>query len=153
MGRYRYERGEEFRGYRNGYHPSRELTVGVATVEVKAPRVSDVPAEVPANGFESKIVRRYERTSRQTQDLFRKLYMEGLSTGDFEPVFRELVGETAALSPNAIVRLKQRWESDYRAWCGRMLNEYRYAYIWANGVYLGAGVDREKTALAGTTGR
>ena len=87
---------------------SRELTVGVSAVEVKAPRVSDVPAEVAGGGFESKIVRRYERTSRQTQDLFRKLYLEGLSTGDFEPVFRELVGETAALSPNAIVRLKRQ---------------------------------------------
>jgi len=147
LGRGRYERSEEFRGYRNGYHPSRELTVGLSAVEVKVPRVSDVPAEVSANGFESKIVKRYERTSRKTQDLFRKLYMEGLSTGDFEPVFRELVGETAALSRNAIVRLKQRWESEYRVWCSRMLNEYRYAYIWADGVYLGAGVDREKTAL------
>ena len=87
LGRERYERGEEFRGYRNGYHPSRELTVGVSAVEVKVPRVSDVPADVSAAGFESKIVKRYERTSRQTQDLFRKLYMEGLSTGDFEPVF------------------------------------------------------------------
>ena len=90
-------------------------------MEVKAPRVSDVPAEVAGGGFESKIVRRYERTSRQTQDLFRKLYLEGLSTGDFEPVFRELVGETVALSPNAIVRLKSKWESEYRAWCSRKL--------------------------------
>ena len=147
LGRDRYERGEEFRGYRNGYHRSRELTVGVSAVEVKAPRVSDVPAEVAGGGFESKIVRRYERTSRQTQDLFRKLYLEGLSTGDFEPVFRELVGETAALSPNAIVRLKSKWESEYRAWCSRKLDECRYAYIWADGVYLRAGVDREKTAL------
>ncbi len=106
-----------------------------------------MPAEVSQKGFESKIVKRYERTSRQTQELFRKLYMEGLSTGDFEPVFRELVGETAALSANAIVRLKQRWESEYRAWRSRMLNGLRYAYIWADGVYLGAGVDREKTAL------
>ena len=121
LGRDRYERGEEFRGYRNGYHQSRELTVGVSAVEVKAPRVSDVPAEVAGGDFESKIVRRYERTSRQTQDLFRKLYLEGLSTGDFEPVFRELVGETAALSPNAIVRLKSKWESEYRAWCSRKL--------------------------------
>ena len=134
LGRDRYERGEEFRGYRNGYHRSRELTVGVSAVEVKAPRVSDVPAEVAGGGFESKIVRRYERTSRQTQDLFRKLYLEGLSTGDFEPVFRELVGETAALSPNAIVRLKSKWESEYRAWCSRKLEECRYAYIWADGV-------------------
>ena len=86
LGRDRYERGEEFRGYRNGYHQSRELTPStyaccitarVSAVEVKAPRVSDVPAEVAGGGFESKIVKRYERTSRQTQDLFRKLYLEG----------------------------------------------------------------------------
>ena len=121
--------------------------MGVSAVEVKVPRVSDVPAEVSADGFESKIVKRYERTSRQTQDLFRELYMEGLSTGDFEPVFREIVGETAALSRKAVVRLKQRWEEEYRVWCSRMLNEYRYAYIWADGVYQGVGVDREKTAL------
>ena len=62
LGRGRYERGEEFRGYRNGYHPSRELTVGVSAVEVRVP---DVPVEVSANGFESKIVKRYERTSRR----------------------------------------------------------------------------------------
>ena len=73
--------------------------------------------------------------------------MEGLSTGDFEPVFRELVGETAALSPNAIVRVKSKWESEYRSWCARKLDGCRYAYIWVDGVYLGAGVDREKTAL------
>ncbi len=147
LGRDRYERSDEFRGYRNGYHRSRELTVGVSAVEVKAPRVSEVPTEVSPDGYKSKIVKRYERTSRQTQELFRKLYMEGLSTGDFEPVFRELVGETTALSANAIVRLKSRWEDEYRAWRSRRLDSRRYAYIWADGVYLGAGVDREKTAL------
>ena len=84
--------------------------MGVSAVEVKVPMVSDVPAEVSEDGYNSQIVRKYERSSRQTRDLFRKLYMEGLSTGDFEPVFRELVGETTALSANAIVRLKSRWE-------------------------------------------
>ena len=84
--------------------------------------VRDVPGEVSADGFESKIVKRYERTSRQRLDLLRKLYVEGLSTGDLVPVFRELVGETAALSRNAIVRLKQRWESDCQAWCSRTLS-------------------------------
>ena len=88
LGRDRYERSDEFRGYRNGYHRSREVTVGVSAVEVKVPRVSDVPEEVSPDGYRSKIVKRYERISRQTQELFRKLYMEGLSTGDFEPVFR-----------------------------------------------------------------
>ena len=45
-----------------------------------------------------------------------------------------LVGETAALSPNAIVRLKSKWESEYRAQCSRKLEECRYR---ADGVYLG----------------
>ena len=75
LGKERYERSEEFRGYRNGYHPSRECTVGVSAVEVKVSRVSDVPSEVSSDGFESKIARWYERTNRQTQDLFQKLYL------------------------------------------------------------------------------
>ena len=29
LGRDRYQRGSEFRGYRNGYHHSREITVGL----------------------------------------------------------------------------------------------------------------------------
>ena len=146
LGRDRYERSDEFRGYRNGYHRSRALTVGVSAVEVKVPRVSDVPEEVSADGYRSKIVKRYERSSRQTQELFRKLYMEGLSTGDFEPVFRELVGGTTALSANAIVRLKSRWEDEYREWRDsrpRLLPLYLHMGRWS---VPGAGGDREKTA-------
>ena len=45
------------------------------------------------------------------------------------------------------MRLKQRLEEEYRIWCSRMLNECGYAYIWADGVYLGAGVDGENTAM------
>ena len=91
LGRKPCERSDEFRGYRNGYHRSREVTVRVSAVEVKVPKVSDVPAAVSEDRYSSQIVRKYERTSRQTQKLFRELYMEGLPTGDFEPVFRELV--------------------------------------------------------------
>ncbi len=38
--RARYQRGKEFRGYRNGYHPPRELTVGLGPVKVRVPRVA-----------------------------------------------------------------------------------------------------------------
>jgi transposase-like protein len=70
---------------------------------------------VAPQGFQSQIVKRYQRASETTRRLFARLYLEGLATGDFEPVFRELVGETTALSPNAIVRLKERWEKEYEA--------------------------------------
>ena len=147
LGRRRYERGKAFRGYRNGYHPPRELTVGLAPVEVRVPRVAQVPTDVAPQGFQSQIVRRYQRASQSTQRLFARLYLEGLATGDFEPVFRELVGETTALSANAVVRLKERWGQEYEAWRRRPLWEHQYAYIWADGIYLGAGMEKEKTAL------
>jgi putative transposase len=147
LGRGRYERGKPFRGYRNGYHEPRELTIGVGAVEVRVPRVADVPEEVAAGGFESRIVRRYQRASQATQQLFARLYLEGLATGDFEPVFRELVGETTALSATAVVRLKERWADEYAAWKRRPLGEHRYAYLWADGIYLGAGLEDEKSAL------
>jgi transposase-like protein len=147
LGRQHYKRGKEFRGYRNGYHRPRELTVGLGPVKVRAPRVAKVPPDVAPQGFQSQIVRRYQRASETTRRLFARLYLEGLATGDFEPVFRELVGETMALSPNTIVRLKERWEQEYEAWRKRPLWEHRYAYVWADGVYLDAGTEVDKTAL------
>ena len=50
-----------------------------------------------------------------------------------------------ALTANVIVRLKSRWEDEYREWRTSRLDSCRYAYIWADGVYPGAGVDRVKT--------
>ena len=53
LGRHRYQRGQRFRGYRNGYHPARELTVGLGPVAVRVPRVAQVPREVAPQGYHS----------------------------------------------------------------------------------------------------
>jgi transposase-like protein len=144
LGRLRHQRAEEFRGYRNGHLPARTIGTGMGAVEVRQPRVSDVPAG--AEPFRSEIVGRYERRSRTQARLLARLYLEGLATGDFEPVFRALVGETAALSASSILRLKQEWEDEYRLWRGRPITE-RYVYIFADGLYLKAGLEKEKTAV------
>ena len=57
------------------------------------------------------------------------------------------MGKTLALSANTVVRLKEHWGGEYEAWRQRPLGEHRYAYIWADGVYLAAGTEKEKTAL------
>src|SRR5258708_13933490 len=90
-------------------------------VEVSLPRVSDVPPEVNSDGFHSEIVSRYQRRSRTQGRLLARLYLEGLASGDFEPVFRALVGETAALSPNSILRLKEESQHEYATWKQRPL--------------------------------
>jgi len=145
--RARYARGQEFRGYRNGHAAERTVGIGMGQVQVKMPRVSDVPAEVAATGFESRIVGRYQRASEQTQRLLAQLYLEGLSTGDFEPVFRALLGETAPLSASSIIRLKGEWQGEFESWRARRLDGHGYLYLWVDGVYLNAGQEEEKTAL------
>lgn len=139
--------GAAFRGYRNGYHPPRELTIGTLAVPIRVPRVAEVPTEVAPEGFSSQMVLKYQRTSAATQQLFAQLYLEGLATGDFEPVFRELVGQTTALSASAIVRLKTAWAEEHQTWAQRPLGAQRYAYVWADGVYLGIGDQPDRTAL------
>jgi putative transposase len=118
----------------------------MGAVEVSLPRVSDVPPEVSSDGFHSEIVSRYQRRSRTQARLLARLYLEGLASGDFEPVFRALVGETAALSPSSILKLKADWQQEYETWKKRPLRG-RYLYLYADGVYLKAGTDRDKTAV------
>lgn len=76
--------------------------------------------------------------SRSTSKVF--------SSGDFEPVFRHLLGRRAPLSPNTILRLKDEWQAEYEAWRQRPLPG-RYAYIWADGIYLDAGLEPEASCL------
>jgi len=145
LGRDWHERSEEFKGYRNGYGKPRKIVVGCGSVEVSIPRVSNIPEN--ATPFESEIIKKYQRTSITFKKLLVQLYLEGLSSGDFEPVFRHLLGETAPLSPGSIIRLKEEWQHEYLLWRKRDLNLEFYAYIWADGVYLKAGLEKEKTAM------
>lgn len=144
--RERYQRTGAFRGYRNGHLPRRTIGVGLGGLEVQVPRISDIPADLSPEGFRSQIVNRYQRNSRTQGRLFCRLYLEGLATGDFEPVFRAVVGETVALSPASILRLKEEWKAEYETWKRRPLTE-RYLYVYADGFYLKAGFEKEKTAI------
>lgn len=147
LGRERYQRERAFRGYRNGYAPERTVGSGLGAVAVRAPRVRDVPDEVAPEGYRSAILPRYQRRSQAQCRLFAQLYLEGLSSGDFEPVFRALLGEDAPLSASTILRLKDGWKTEYEAWQQRSLAGCRYAYIWMDGIYVGCGQEREKTVL------
>ena len=144
LGRARYARGPAFSGYRNGYARPREIGIGTWSVPVRQPRVRDTPPDAPP--FASTILPRRRYLSASTQRLFARLYLEGLSGGDFEPAFRELLGERAPLSASTIVRLKDAWAADYARWRERPISA-RYAYIWADGIYLGAGLEAESSCL------
>ncbi len=133
---------EGFRGYRNGYHKERKVTSAVGALTVRQPRVSDVPADVGRYG--SKLIRAYKRRSEGLDDLFPRLFVEGLATRDFEPSLRALVGEEAPLSPSSISRLNRQFKDEFGEWKKRRLDDLEIVYIWVEGVYLKAGISDEK---------
>ncbi len=57
------------------------------------------------------------------------------------------MGEGAPLSPNTILRLKQEWEQEYQVWRRRPLKDARFSYVWADGIYLGVGLEKEHSCL------
>lgn len=133
---------EGFRGYRNGYHAERRITTAVGALTVRQPRVSDVPDE--AGKYSSGLIKPYRRRSEALDILFPKLFIEGLATRDFEPALRALVGEDAPLSPSSVSRLNKQFRKEYIRWKTRRLNDLEIIYLWADGVYLKAGISDEK---------
>jgi len=133
---------EEFRGYRNGHHRERIVSTAVGGLTVKVPRVSDNREK-----FKSKLVEPYQRRSAGLNNLFPKLFIEGLATRDFEPSLRFLVGEQAPLSPSSISRLNQEFKKDYENWQKLDLSGKKFYYIYADGVYLAAGIALERACL------
>ena len=111
---------------------------------VRQPRVSDLPPG--SEPFTSAILPKRRYLSMETQRLFARLYLEGLSSGDFEPAFRQLMGEEATLSASTIIRLKTEWQAEYETFRSRSITS-RYAYIWVDGIYLGAGLEKEHSCL------
>jgi putative transposase len=132
----------DFRGYRNGHHQARTISTSFGSLEVKVPRVSD-----NREAFESEIVKPYKRRSEGLDCLFPNLFVEGLATRDFEPALRFLVGESAPLSPSSISRLNKKFKDEYERWEKRDLSKLKIVYLWADGIYLKAGIAEEKRCL------
>src|SRR6266496_1307410 len=131
---------------RNGHGRPRQVTFGVGTVEVQAPRVDDrrvVGGEKQA--FRSRILPPYVRRSPKVAEVLPLLYLHGLSTNDFQPALAGLLGQDAAgLSPTAIARLIKVWEAEYAAFRRRDLADRDYVYVWADGVHFNIRLEDDR---------
>ncbi len=125
---------------RNGRARERKLTVGSGTVPLQAPRVNDKRTD-DATGerqrFSSRILPAYARRSPKVTEVLPVLYLHGLSTGDFGPALRDLLGEDASgLSPASITRLTKAWQAEHEQFRTRSLRFARYAYLFVDGVHM-----------------
>jgi putative transposase len=129
-------------GYRNGYGKTRRFTLSLGTVAIRRPRVRDL-----GERFVSKVLPLFKRQTKQVRDLIPELYLHGLASGDFELALRGLLGEGAPLSATSLQRLKEKWQGEYEGWKSEPIKEREWAYLWADGIYVKAGIGKEKAAL------
>lgn len=145
LGRHNSERKinpSEQLGYRNGYGKTRRFTMSMGTIEIRRPRVRNLDER-----FVSKILPLFKRQSEEVRQLIPELYLHGLASGDFELALRGLLGEGAPLSASSLQRLKEKWEGEYEQWKSTLIEEKDWAYFWADGIYIKAGLGKEKAAL------
>jgi putative transposase len=123
---------------RNGYLPARDIQTGIGLVEVRQPRVRDKRCDEQGERlrFTSRILPPYLRRTKSLDELIPWLYLRGISTGDFTEALQALLGPQAkGLSATNIVRLKESWQQEWKAWNRRSLHERRYVYLWADGIH------------------
>lgn len=129
-------------GYRNGYGKPRRFAMSIGTIDIQRPRVREL-----GERFKSKVLPMFKRQSKQVRALIPELYLHGLASGDFELALRHLLGEGAPLSASSLQRLKEKWQGEYEQWSHEPVKESNWAYLWADGIYVKAGLGKEKAAL------
>jgi transposase-like protein len=97
--------------------------------------------------FVSRVLPLFKRRTREVGELLPRLYLHGLALGDFDLALRGLLGEAAPLSPTSLTRLKAQWQLEYEAWKRRRLDDLEVVYVWADGLYVKAGLEDSKSAL------
>jgi len=145
LGRKKSERKAEVdgvEGYRNGHGKPRHLVTSIGSITVRRPRVRGLEER-----FESRVLPLFARRTKEVGALLPELYLHGLAEGDFELAFRGLLGETAPLSKPTMRRLREGWTQDFEAWSRRSLKDRDVVYAWADGIYVKAGLERDKAAL------
>lgn len=143
-GRDRYDRRQDIDpepGYRNGHGKPRKVSMSCGTITVRRPRVRGLDER-----FESRILPLFKRRTEKVADLIPELYMHGLAERDFDLALRGLLGSGAPLSASSVARLKEKWKAEYKTWRRERVPS-DLVYVWADGVYVKAGLEKEKACL------
>ena len=127
---------------RNGHGEPRKLALMSGTITLRRPRVRDLEAR-----FVSRLLPLFKRQTPEVSALLPELDLHGLALGEFELALRGLLGDGAPLNASSLVRLKATWQAQYVTWQQRDLSALKLVYLWADGVYVKAGLEDSQAAL------
>ncbi len=131
---------------RNGYLPEREIQTGIGSVKIRVPKIRDKSGQ--GIKFNSTLLPPYLRKTKSVEEVLPWLYLKGISTGDFHEALQALLGSDAkGLSASTISRCKRVWEEEHETWSRRNLENKRYVYIWADGVYFNIRSDDARQCI------
>ncbi len=133
-----YERAPGRRGRRNGRR-ERAVSCGVGQILIDYPKVRgcDEP-------FVSAVLAAWQRKSQTLLATIPALYVEGLSTRDYERALSPLWQNTG-VSRSSVSRANERIQEAFEQWRRRSLAEEAIAYLYLDGHYEGVRL--------GTTGK
>jgi putative transposase len=136
----------------NGFGKDVSITTPLGSLQVKKPRTRNRGNILNEDGnlenFESSIIPSYMKRSLTLEETIPLLYLHGLSTNDFIPALKALLGNKAAgLSSANIAKMMYRWKDELTEWKERDLSEKEFCYMWVDGIYFTTRNSSEKLCI------
>lgn len=133
LGAGRSQRVAERVGYRHG-SKRRKLTLRTGTIQLDVPRARLAETDGGEREWQSQLVPRYRRNSREVEQSVLGVYLAGTNTRRIRGALEPLLSG-AALSKSTVSRLVLRLEESYRIWQRRDLGEEKIVYLYLDAIY------------------
>lgn len=145
LGRLRYGRQANARGYRNG-HRTRELqgTLGRMTVAVPRARIANDAGELKEH--KSALLPRYQRLTTAALALIASAYLAGVNTRRVRRALGALFG--GAVSKDTVSRAWRKVQTDFKAWNERSLKDEPIVRLILDGTVVRVRLDGKATTLS-----
>ena len=144
LGRGRYERGAAA-GYRNGTR-KRRLLGSFGPVEIAVPRARLSTVEGTSHEWQSAVLPRYARMTRQVEALIASAYLAGTNTRRVKRALGALFKGT--VGKDVVSRVWRKLKTDWEAWTQRDLAGEDVVRLILDGTVVRARLDRKATGIS-----
>lgn len=144
LGRNRYQRGAAA-GYRNGTR-SRRLLGSFGPIEIAVPRARLMAADGSSREWQSAVLPRYARMTRQIEALIASTYLAGTNTRRMKRALAALF--KGAIGKDVVSRVWRKVKTDWEAWTRRDLAQEDIVRLILDGSVVRVRLDRKATHVS-----
>ena len=140
-----YVRVQTRRGHRNG-SKTRTVTTPLGAKEIRVPRARVFETEGTSSEFQSRMLPRYERRTREVDEALLGVYLQGVNTRRVKAALRPLL-KGAALSKSTVSRVVARVKELLEAWQRRPLQEETIVYAYLDALAVKVRIAKKITSV------